>query len=340
MELRKTEEAQLERLNLKEAVLSSDELLNHNYLIAKQKHNRCTNMCCNIREVIEDIKFCPNCGREIDKSLNLFFRDSRDEVMKFMEWHFYINQREEDRKENGHLIEEVEKSRFVDVSEFDEAKVLMYNPCLDEFVPVEPREALTGHEQALLDTCDNIINDLPPFSLVNVLETARLFLKEGTDIEIDSKGGVRPAVTANDQERGLIELAKDISAYTEFTPLHIMEDIKNIQQNLSLKPVNLNTLQAFKNATQAIKENEQNPKIEVKVSSDKNTVKITVSDNGKGITDKNKELIFEPKFTTKTSGMGLGLPMIKNIIEAYDGSISFTSKEDIGTVFTVILPKT
>ena len=95
-----------------------------------------------------------------------------------------------------------------------------------------------------------------------------------------------------------------------------------------------------KNATQAIKENEQNPKIEVKVSSDKNTVKITVSDNGKGITDKNKELIFEPKFTTKTSGMGLGLPMIKNIIEAYDGSISFTSKEDIGTVFTVILPKT
>ena len=38
--------------------------------------------------------------------------------------------------------------------------------------------------------------------------------------------------------------------------------------------------------------------------------------------------------------MGLGLPMIKNIIEAYDGSISFTSEEEIGTVFTVILPKT
>ncbi|WBX72525.1 sensor histidine kinase [Tenacibaculum retecalamus] len=96
----------------------------------------------------------------------------------------------------------------------------------------------------------------------------------------------------------------------------------------------------IKNATQAIKKSEPNPKIEVKVTSDGNNVKITVSDNGKGITDENKELIFEPKFTTKTSGMGLGLPMIKNIIEAYDGSISFTSKEDIGTVFTVILPKT
>jgi len=95
-----------------------------------------------------------------------------------------------------------------------------------------------------------------------------------------------------------------------------------------------------KNSIQAIKETDKNPKIEVKVASEGNSVKITVSDNGKGISDKNKELIFEPKFTTKTSGMGLGLSMIKNIIEAYDGSISFTSTKGVGTVFTVILPKT
>ncbi|WP_418649373.1 sensor histidine kinase [Tenacibaculum aestuariivivum] len=95
-----------------------------------------------------------------------------------------------------------------------------------------------------------------------------------------------------------------------------------------------------KNATQAIHYNESNPRIEVKVTSEGNNVKITVSDNGKGISDNNKERIFEPKFTTKTSGMGLGLGMIKNIIEAYDGSINFISTEGIGTVFTVILPKT
>jgi nitrogen fixation/metabolism regulation signal transduction histidine kinase len=94
-----------------------------------------------------------------------------------------------------------------------------------------------------------------------------------------------------------------------------------------------------KNASQA-SEKEENPLIEVKVLSEKNTVKIMVSDNGKGISEEVKDLIFEPKFTTKSSGMGLGLPMIKNIIEAYDGSISFSSKEGIGTVFTVILPKT
>lgn len=93
-----------------------------------------------------------------------------------------------------------------------------------------------------------------------------------------------------------------------------------------------------KNALQA-SENNENPSIDVKVFSEGNDVKITVSDNGKGIYEDVKDLIFEPKFTTKSSGMGLGLPMIKNIIEAYDGAISFTSKEGIGTVFTVILPK-
>ena len=93
-----------------------------------------------------------------------------------------------------------------------------------------------------------------------------------------------------------------------------------------------------KNALQA-SENNENPSIDVKVFSEGNDVKITISDNGKGIYEDVKDLIFEPKFTTKSSGMGLGLPMIKNIIEAYDGAISFTSKEGIGTVFTVILPK-
>ena len=93
-----------------------------------------------------------------------------------------------------------------------------------------------------------------------------------------------------------------------------------------------------KNAIQAT-ENEENPIIEVKVSSEENNLIILVSDNGKGISEDLTELIFEPKFTTKTSGMGLGLAMIKNIIEAYDGSISFSSEEGIGTVFKVVLTK-
>ena len=93
-----------------------------------------------------------------------------------------------------------------------------------------------------------------------------------------------------------------------------------------------------KNALQAT-ENQENPLINIEVISEGSTIKIIVSDNGKGISAEVKDLIFEPKFTTKSSGMGLGLPMIKNIIEAYDGIISFTSNEGVGTVFTVVLPK-
>ena len=93
-----------------------------------------------------------------------------------------------------------------------------------------------------------------------------------------------------------------------------------------------------KNAMQA-SEKEENPIINVIVLSENKNIKITVSDNGKGIADDVKDLIFEPKFTTKTSGMGLGLGIIKNIIEAYDGTITFSSNEGKGTIFTVILPK-
>lgn len=93
-----------------------------------------------------------------------------------------------------------------------------------------------------------------------------------------------------------------------------------------------------KNALQA-SENQEYPSVDVAVLSEKNNVKIIVSDNGKGIPNNLKGFVFDPKFTTKSSGMGLGLGIIKNIIEAYDGSISFTSEEGIGTVFTVILPK-
>lgn len=94
-----------------------------------------------------------------------------------------------------------------------------------------------------------------------------------------------------------------------------------------------------KNGIQAIPNESQNPKIEVRVFSEGTDVKITIEDNGFGIAEETKEKIFEPKFTTKSSGMGLGLAMVKNIVETYNGSITFTSQLGKGTTFTVSLPK-
>jgi nitrogen fixation/metabolism regulation signal transduction histidine kinase len=93
-----------------------------------------------------------------------------------------------------------------------------------------------------------------------------------------------------------------------------------------------------KNATHALVDIEDK-NIEVTVEDKNGGVRISVADNGKGINDSDKDKIFEPKFTTKSSGMGLGLPMVKNIVEAYNGSISFVTQMDKGTVFNIILPK-
>jgi len=94
----------------------------------------------------------------------------------------------------------------------------------------------------------------------------------------------------------------------------------------------------IKNGIQAIPQDKQ-PEILVNVSDENNFVKITVSDNGIGITDENKSKIFEPKFTTKSSGMGLGLAMVKNIMETYGGTITFVTEKGKGTIFTVAFPK-
>ena len=93
-----------------------------------------------------------------------------------------------------------------------------------------------------------------------------------------------------------------------------------------------------KNSTQSL-EDVEHKNLEVTVSEDDKNVCIIIADNGKGISDEDGEHVFEPKFTTKTSGMGLGLAMVKNIIEAYNGSITFTSQLNTGTVFKVKLPK-
>ncbi|MFA9212561.1 MAG: ATP-binding protein [Candidatus Methylacidiphilales bacterium] len=93
----------------------------------------------------------------------------------------------------------------------------------------------------------------------------------------------------------------------------------------------------IKNAAQAIPEDRKGL-IDISAIIEGHQVKIHVSDNVKGISNNDADKIFTPYFSTKIYGMGLGLPMVKNMIEAAGGTISFISKENEGTVFEVILP--
>lgn len=79
-------------------------------------------------------------------------------------------------------------------------------------------------------------------------------------------------------------------------------------------------------------------KIQVQVAQVDNKVHVSITDNGTGIQEEHLQKIFEPKFTTKNSGMGLGLAMVKQIIENYQGIITVSSTPGQGTQFTVILP--
>lgn len=93
----------------------------------------------------------------------------------------------------------------------------------------------------------------------------------------------------------------------------------------------------IKNAIQAT-EQLDTPKIVITLHKKEHHIELSVCDNGVGIPEKDKEKIFEPKFTTKSGGSGLGLAMVKSIISSYNGSISLKSIEGKGSSFVVCFP--
>ena len=93
----------------------------------------------------------------------------------------------------------------------------------------------------------------------------------------------------------------------------------------------------IKNAIQAC-ENIKSPSINVSIKKMSKTVSIMVKDNGTGIPLNIRKNIFEPNFTTKSGGMGLGLGMVKNLVSSYEGKIDFESKVNKGTTFKITFP--
>ncbi len=68
------------------------------------------------------------------------------------------------------------------------------------------------------------------------------------------------------------------------------------------------------------------------------SVILAVSDTGAGIPDAVKEKLFKPLFTTKSKGQGFGLPVVKKLVEALEGNVSFETQVGKGTTFVVELP--
>jgi len=94
----------------------------------------------------------------------------------------------------------------------------------------------------------------------------------------------------------------------------------------------------FKNAFQAIPKDRE-AAVSVHLTEEIEHIKLIVQDNGSGIPAEQIDQIFLPNFTTKTHGMGLGLAMVKTILEYSGGKINFETELDQGTSFIISLPK-
>ena len=109
--------------------------------------------------------------------------------------------------------------------------------------------------------------------------------------------------------------------------------IRSDKNNLSIVFSNI-----IKNAIQAIGKKEDG-NITIKIKDVKEYYNIEISDNGCGIREEEKSKIFMSNFTTKSSGMGVGLSIVYDILEILEGNISFESEIGKGTIFRINIKK-
>ncbi|MBT8301809.1 MAG: GHKL domain-containing protein [Maribacter sp.] len=254
------------------------------------------------------------------------------------------------------------KKIFVEDTSSEIGKLVKaYNAMIDELEKSAAKLARSEREQAWREMAKQVAheikNPLTPMRL-SVQSFERKFNPEDPNIknkvleysktliqQIDTMSSIASAFSnfakmpAQQNETlnvvDIVRLALDI--FNE-PYIHFISDEEEIIAKLDRTQLIRVITNLVKNAIQAVPD-VASPRILVSVASEGDKVKISVADNGIGITDDFIDKIFEPKFTTKTSGMGLGLGMVKNIVETYNGSIDFTSQPGKGTVFTVIFPR-
>lgn len=119
--------------------------------------------------------------------------------------------------------------------------------------------------------------------------------------------------------------------------IYIHANKEHIEVNMDKIYLNRIVTNLVTNALQA-RTPERDLLVNVDIEQQQKRVKIAVEDNGSGIPDDKLDKIFAPNFTSKNSGMGLGLTMVRKMVEDYKGEISVKSEVGKGSVFTVLLP--
>jgi signal transduction histidine kinase len=158
---------------------------------------------------------------------------------------------------------------------------------------------------------EKIISDLLDFARIKRIEKKQIHIAELIDLVQE---GWKPP----DNVQLLLEFPDDIPEF--------LADRQHIKQAL----LNLMT-----NACEAMP---QGGALTIQAAANQSQIEISLIDTGCGISEANMKKLFEPLFTTKTKGIGLGLTISKNLLEANGGHLTVRSRENHGSTFSLTFP--
>jgi two-component system NtrC family sensor kinase len=188
-----------------------------------------------------------------------------------------------------------------------------------DYLKEEVKMLLNGIGEGANRTAE-IVKGLRVFSRLDESDLKKVDLNEGIDSTL---------VLLNSAMANRIQVVKnyDPDAYLECYPGKLNQVIMNIANN---------AIHAMLSDTE-----KKNGTLTITTKALADTIQITISDTGMGMSEEVRSKIFDPFFTTKGvgQGTGLGLSIVYSIVELHKGSISVTSELNIGTTFSIDLPK-
>ncbi len=260
------------------------------------------------------------------------------------------------------LLKKNEKIYLNNATKEIDSLVNSYNKMIDDLEDSVERLAKTEREQAWQEMAKQVAheikNPLTPMRLTVQSFQKNSGIKKGEDQKDKLNDFCDTLIEQIDTMSNVATSFSDFATLpkTQLEKTDIVEATKKVveifeQNNISLETSSENIFikldkeqwirvmtNLIKNSIQAIP-HDREPIIHVNITERLKTVRVTVSDNGLGVSKNNRDKIFEPKFTTKSDGMGLGLGIVRSIINSHRGKISYKSRSKKGTDFKISLPK-
>lgn len=171
-----------------------------------------------------------------------------------------------------------------------------------------------------ISRCDHIIDELLDFTRITVLDLVVTQLDEWLESVIDEQSIAEGIQVEKDFSLDGVELAVDTD--------RLRRAVINVIEN---------ACHAMLDDNHNVKDKE-NSRLSIRTLRDHNRIEIIITDTGEGIATALLTRIFEPLYSTKGFGVGLGMPTVKQIMQQHGGDINVESEEDKGTTVTLWLP--